>query len=99
MLWAVNIMTGALLVGLLAVRKNYRAYPAFSLYVLLNLILGALAFLVYRRLGFFSNASWRISWGMQALVLCARGLAAVGGCQHLLCHHRGGWGPAWRGLA
>ena len=98
MLWAVNIMTGALLVGLLAVRKNYRAYPAFSLYVLLNLILGALAFLVYRRLGFFSNASWRISWGMQALVLCARGLAVMEVCKHLLSHYRGVWALAWRVL-
>src|SRR5206468_9821720 len=98
MLWAVNIMTGALLVGLLAVRKNYRAYPAFSLYVLLYLILGALAFFVYRRLGFFSNASWRISWGMQALVLCPRGLAVLEVCKQLLSHYLGAWALAWRVL-
>src|SRR2546429_950455 len=96
MLWAVNIVAGVFLLVLLAVRKNYRTYAAFSIYVFLNLILGALAFLVYRRLGFFSNASWRISWGMQALVLCARGLAVMGGCKHLLSHYRGVWALSWR---
>ena len=95
-LWAVNIVAGVLLLVLLAVRKNYRAYPAFSLYVLLNLVLGILAFLVYSRLGFFSNASWRISWTMQALVICARGVAVMEVCKHLLSHYRGVWALAWR---
>jgi hypothetical protein len=94
----VNIVAGVLLVLLLAVRKNYRAYPAFSLYVLLNLIAGILAFLVYRRLGFSSNASWRIGWGMETLVLCARGLAVLEVCKHLLSHYRGVWALAWRVL-
>ena len=83
---------------MLAVRKNYREYPAFSLYVLLNLVLGILVFLVYRRLGFFSNASWRIAWGMQALVLCVRGLAVMEACKRLLSHYRGVWALAWRVL-
>ena len=95
-LWTVNIGAGVFLLVLLAVRKNYRAYPAFSLYVLLNLILGVLAFLVYRRWGFFSNLSWRISWGMQALVVCARGLAVMEACKHFLSHYRGVWALAWR---
>src|SRR2546430_2908517 len=96
MLWAVNIVAGVFLLVLLAVRKNYRTYAAFSIYVFLNLILGVLAFLVYRWLGFSSNASWRISWGMQALVLCARGLAVMEVCKHLLSHYRGVWALAWR---
>jgi len=95
-MWAVNIVAGVLLLVLLAVRKNYRAYPAFSLYVLLNLVLGILAFLVYSRLGFFSSASWRISWTMQALVICARGVAVMEVCKHLLSHYRGVWALAWR---
>jgi len=95
-LWAVNIVAGVLLLVLLVVRKNYRAYPAFSIYLLLNLIVGSLAFLVYNRLGFFSNPSWRIAWGMQALVLCARGLAVMEICKHLLSHYRGVWALAWR---
>src|SRR2546429_9976361 len=98
MLWAVNIVAGVFLLVLLAVRKNYRTYAAFSIYVFLNLILGVLAFLVYRWLGFSSDASWRISWGMQALVLCARGLAVMEGCKHLLSHYRGGGALAWRVL-
>src|SRR5438552_17522587 len=89
MLWAVNIVAGVFLLVLLAVRKNYRTYAAFSIYVFLNLILGVLVFLVYRWLGFSSGASRRISWGMQALVLCAGGLAVMEVCKHLLSHYRG----------
>ena len=81
---------------MLAVRKNYRAYPAVSIYLLLNLVLGVLMFLVYRRWGFFSKPSWLISWGVQALVLCARGLAVMEVCKHLLSHYRGVWALAWR---
>ena len=81
---------------MLGVRKNYRAYPAFSIYVLLNLVLGVLMFLVYRRWGFFSKPSWLISWGVQALALCARGLAVMEVCKHLLSHYRGVWALAWR---
>ncbi|HYT19978.1 MAG TPA: hypothetical protein VEW05_07060 [Candidatus Polarisedimenticolia bacterium] len=95
-LWAVNTVAGVFLLVLIAVRKHYRAYPAFSLYVLLNLVLGVLIFLVYRRWGFFSNLSWLISWGMQALVLCVRGLAVMEVCKHLLSHYRGVWALAWR---
>src|SRR6266478_3090396 len=81
-MWAVNIVAGVLLLVLLAVRKNYRAYPAFSLYVLLHLVLGILAFLVYSRLAFFSSASWRISWTLQALVSSARGVGVIEVCKH-----------------
>jgi len=95
-LWAVNIVAGVFLLVLLAVHKNYRTYAAFSIYVFLNLILGVLAFLVYRRWGFLSNLSWSISWGMQALVLCARGVAIMEVCKHLLSHYRGVWALAWR---
>ena len=98
-LWTVNLAVGAMLLALLAIRKNYRAFPAFSLYVLLNLALGILAFAVYRRWGFFSQSSWTIAWGMQALALCARAVAVAEVCKHLLSRYRGVWAFAWRVMA
>lgn len=97
-LWILNLVVGAFLVGLLGVRKNYRLFPAFSLYVLLNLALGSLAFGVYHRWGFFSQISWQIGWALQALVVCARALAVGELCRHLLGRYRGVWALAWRVL-
>jgi hypothetical protein len=74
-LWAINFGVGAVLLVLLAVRKSYRLFPAFSTYTVLNLALGILALLVYHRWGFSSKLSWRIAWAMQGAVICARALA------------------------
>ncbi len=98
MLWLLNIAVAGYLLVLLGVRKNYRIFPAFSLYILLNLALGILAFVLYRRWGFFSQEAWRIAWGMQALVLCARAAAVAEVCKHLLGRYRGVWALAWRVL-
>lgn len=95
-LWAVNSAVGLFLLVLLAVRKNYRAFPAFSFYVLVNLVLGSLAFLMYRRWGFSSPSARQIGWGMQGAVICARALAVAEVCRHLLGRYRGIWAMAWR---
>ena len=97
-LWILNLGAGALLLVLLGVRRIYRAFPAFSLYILVNLALGISAFVLYSRWGFFSESSWPIAWGMQALVLCARALAVTEVCKHLLSRYRGVWALAWRVL-
>jgi hypothetical protein len=97
-LWAVNAAVGVVLLLLLAVRKNYRAFPAFSLYILMNLALGVLALLMYRRWGISSPSSRRIGWGMQGVVICARALAVAEVCRHLLARYRGIWALAWRVL-
>jgi len=57
---------------LLATRKNYRLFPVFSSYVLVNFTTGVLAFFVYHHWGFSSLYSWRIAWGMQGAVITAR---------------------------
>ena len=97
-LWAMNSGMGAVLLVLLAVRKNYRVFPAFSAYVMLNLGLGVLALLVYRRWGFSSRLSWQIAWGMQGAVICARALAVAEVCRGVLGRYRGIWALAWRML-
>ena len=95
-LWAVNAVAGVVLLVLLTARKNYRAFPAFSFYVLLNLGLGFLALLMYRRWGISTPSSRRIGWGMQGAVICARAWAVVEVCRHLLARYRGIWALAWR---
>lgn len=94
--WAINSVVGAVLLILLVVRKNYRLFPAFSTYALLNLGLGILAFLVYHRWGFSSELSWRIAWAMQGTVIGARALAVVEVCKHVLGRYRGIWALGWR---
>jgi len=95
-LWAVNSGVGAVLLVLLVVRKNYRVFPAFSAYLMLNLGVGALALLIYHRWGFSSWFSWRIAWGMQGAVVCARALAVAEVCRRVLGRYRGIWALAWR---
>jgi hypothetical protein len=81
---------------LLWIHKNYRVYPAFALYILLNMVLGTLAFVIYNRWGFLSESSWRMAWVLQALALCARGVAVAEVCKHMLSRYRGVWALAWR---
>src|SRR5260370_32158062 len=96
MMWAVNTATGVLVLVLLLVRKNYRAYPAFTFYILVNLAQAILLFMAYRRWGFSSRPSWLFAWGTQIVVACARALAVaeVGG--HFLSRYPGIWAPARR---
>ncbi len=97
-LWAVNTAVGVVLLFSLAIRKTYRAFPAFSFYIFANLASGALAFFIYRRWGFSSTASLRTAWGMQAVVTAARALAVTEVCRHALARYRGIWALGWRVL-
>ena len=97
-LWPVNLAAGALLLLLLAVRRNVRQYPTFAVYLALNLILGTLAFAVYKHWGFFSKPAWGIAWSMQGLVMLIRAAAVWEVCKHLLERYRGIWALAWRVL-
>jgi hypothetical protein len=94
--WAVNTATSVFLLILLVVRKNYRTYPAFTFYILVNLALGISVFIIYRLWGFSSAASWRFGWAMQAVTVCARALAVAEICRHLLSRYLGIWALAQR---
>ena len=84
MMWAVNTATGVLVLVLLLVRKNYRAYPAFTFYIFVNLAQAILLFIAYRRWGFSSSPSWLFAWGTQFMVACAGALAVVEVSGHFL---------------
>src|SRR5260370_16906850 len=91
LLWAANKGVGIFLVVVLEVRKNYRVYPAFTFYIVMNLTQAALLYATYRRWGFYSVALWRVGWGTQAVVVCARALAVAEVCRHLLGRYPGIW--------
>lgn len=95
-LWAANAVAGIVLLALLAVRKNYRAYPVFTYYNLANLVAGGLVYVIYRRAGLSSAALWHLGWGMQGAVVCARAFAVAELCKRLLARYRGIWAMAWR---
>lgn len=97
-LWAVTVFLQAGLLVLLLYRKNHKAFPFFSAYVLLTLAQNAVFFASYRRWGFNSPASVRIAWGTQAVVIFARGLAVAEICRRFLARYRGIWALAWRML-
>lgn len=97
-LWALNSAGDVVLLTLLVVRENYRSYPAFSLYLLVDLTMGATVLFVYRLWGFDSATAYRIAWGAQGIVLFARALAVAEVCRHLLSRYRGVWALAWRFL-
>ncbi len=92
----VNAVMAAVLLVLLVVRRNYRACPAFFVYILVNFVLGFLVFFIYRRWAFISVTAWRIGWGLQGIVICARALAVAELCRLLLARYRGIWALAWR---
>lgn len=90
-LWAVITAAGLFLLVLLAVRRNYRAFPAFFFYILVNIAVTILTFMIYRWRGFSSPSSMRIGWAMQAAVILARALAVVEICKHFLARYSGIW--------
>ena len=96
MMWTVNTATGVLVLVLLLVCKNYRAYPAFTFYTLVNLAQAILLFIAYRRWGFSSLSSWLFAWGTQIVVACARALAVVEVGGHFLSRYPGIWALARR---
>ncbi len=95
-MWAVNIIMSVMLLVLLAVRRNYRAYSAFTSYIALNLAQNALLFASYRRWGFSSLTSWEVAWGSQAAMICARAVAVAELCRHSLSRYLGIWALAKR---
>lgn len=97
-MWGVNAAAGIGLLIVLLARKNYRAYPIFTFYIVANLIASGFAYIIFRRAGLFSWTFWRLGWGMQVVVICARALAVAELCRHMLSRYVGVWGMAWRVL-
>jgi len=97
-LWVANIAVAVLLLILVISRRNYRAFPAFALYLLTNTALSIWVFLTYKDWGFTSRFSWWFGWSMQAVSVGVRAVAVGELCKHLLARYRGIWNLVWRTL-
>jgi len=84
------------LVFLLLYRKNYRIYPGFLLYTVVNLLQFVVIFASLQLLKYDSAALFKIAWGSQGLVVTARAFSVAEVCRHVLARYRGIWGLGWR---
>lgn len=90
-LWIVAIVLQVLLVGIVAYRRRYRVFPAFTFYIVANICQSGVVFWVYYVWGYNSRLAWLVAWSTHGLVLLARILAIVELARHLLGHFRGIW--------
>ncbi len=97
-LWGVTFFLHIGLVVLLMYRKNYRVFPFFFIYALLNFLQGIVLLETYRIWGFRSTVSMQIAWTAQGLVTLARAAAVVEICHRILAKFSGIWELAWRML-
>jgi hypothetical protein len=97
-LWAVNVGIGIILLTLLIARENYRVYPVFTGYNLVNLAQAVSFYIASRRWGYTSRNMWLFGWSSQGVVTVARALAVTELCRHMLARYRGVWALVWRVL-
>ena len=97
-LWVISAFSEAGLLVLLLYRRNYKTFPAFFAYVLVNFAQSAILFASYRVWGFNSSRAVTLAWGAQGLVIAARTLAVGEICRRVLAGYRGIWALAWRML-
>ena len=95
-LWGLSFCLNFALVFLLLYRKNYRIYPCFLLYTVVNLFQGVVLFASLQLWRYHSSALFKIGWATQGLVLTARALSVAELCRHVLAKYRGIWGLGWR---
>jgi hypothetical protein len=94
--WGLSISLRALLLCLVLWRKNVRSFPFFSIYLSVNLLNALVLAVSYKVLDPQSTVLFRIVWGSQVVVTCARALAVAEICRLLLAGYRGIWSLAWR---
>jgi len=97
--WVLNISVQLGLLFLLIVRKEVTRFPAFTAYLVVNLVQSAIFVFVFPRIGATSKAAWRVGWISQGLVVVARSVAVAEVCRGILARYRGIWAMGWRLLA
>jgi len=98
MCWEFSLLLRFLLLCLLLFRGNIRSFPFFSLYLSVNFLQALLVAATYKVWGETSAIAFRIAWGSEMLVICARALAVAELCRLLLARYRGIWSLASRVL-
>jgi hypothetical protein len=96
--WGLSISLRALLLCLVLWRRNDRSFPFFSIYLSANLLNALVVVVSYRVWDPTSPVLYRVIWGSQLIVSCARALAVAEICRLLFAGYRGIWSLAWRVL-
>lgn len=94
--WALSVVCECILFVLMLFRKQYRVYPAFFSYLVVDTFQAVALFTVYKVWGFASSFAMHFGWATQAVVLCSRALAVAELCRNLLRQFKGIWALAWR---
>jgi hypothetical protein len=89
--WALTTILEVVLLVYLVLQKRYLSYPAFFFYVVLIILQSAAVALTYHYWGEKSEEAYRISWGSQAFVICARWLAVIEITKKTLAKYSGIW--------
>jgi hypothetical protein len=95
-LWALANLVELAILGVIVYRRTYRALPAFTGYLLVNVGQSILLLYIYSAWGYSSRAAGRLAWITQALLIPVRGLAVAELCARILGGFRGIWALAWR---
>ncbi|MBS1840810.1 MAG: hypothetical protein JST77_08170 [Acidobacteria bacterium] len=95
-LWAISFLLAFFIVLVMTRKKQYRDFPAFYAYLLLNLVQLPVIYWVYAVKGFSSWTAFYTAWISQATIVLARWLAVCELCRGILGHFKGIWGLAWR---
>jgi|SRR5579883_3141835 len=93
------VVAHAVALGVILSYRSWRIYPAFAVYIFLNLVQGAALLLIYRSHGVRSSFASHFAWGTEAAILLARAMVIREICKHLLSAYRGIWALAWRVLS
>lgn len=97
--WAMSAVCECGIIIYMLTRKQYRSFPAFFSYLIVDFLESVVVFGAARVWGFLSYRAMYLGWAMQGIVICARALAVAELCRHLLRQFRGIWGLAWRLLS
>jgi hypothetical protein len=94
--WALTTLLEVVLLAYLLRRKLYRTHPAFFLYVLMVILQSLVQQSCSWYWGSDSLPYWTISWGSQAVVICARWFAVVEIARRAMAMYMGIWGMVSR---
>jgi len=95
-MWAISLLLAFLIVLVMTAKKQYRDFPAFYVYLLLNLLQAPVIYGVYSVKGFSSWAAFYTGWISQGTIVLARWFAVCELCRVILGQFRGIWALAWR---
>jgi hypothetical protein len=89
--WGITVAAECLLLTLLLLRRNYREYLAFFLYISANLLQTVALLVSYRKWAIGSFVVYEIAWATQGVAMIGRALAVAEICHHQFERFRGVW--------